>query len=121
MARVLLVDDDTDASGLFRRWLERAGHEVSEFATGEGALRTLTEAEYDLILLDVYLPGIGGYEVARRIAENPKSAHVPIVMISVSEREDRPEPANIRGWMLKPFTSTEMLETVKRLAGETHG
>ncbi|MFN2389837.1 MAG: PleD family two-component system response regulator [Actinomycetota bacterium] len=119
MARTLIVDDDLDGSALFRRWLERHGHQVTESATGDGALRTLGEAAQGLVLLDVFLPGIAGYEVARRMAEDPTLAEVPVVMISISEKEDRPVTPNIKEWMLKPFTAAQLSDVVARhAAGE---
>ncbi|MFP5352378.1 MAG: PleD family two-component system response regulator [Actinomycetota bacterium] len=121
MARVLIVDDDRDAVPLFRRWLERLGHQVCASSTGEGALRALADSPFDLVLLDVFLPGISGYEVAKRMAEDERLRTIPVVMISIAEREDLPESPNVREWLLKPFRASDLRATVARHAGEAGG
>jgi two-component system chemotaxis response regulator CheY len=85
MVRVLVVEDNSDLRGLIRHRLTRAGHTVEEAATGEGALRLLHEREYDLQTLDIHLPGISGWHLAREIASDPKIAHVPIVVVSIED------------------------------------
>lgn len=117
MARILIVDDDSDAALLFERWLQRRGYEVVRSSTGEGALKVLEQTPCDLVLLDVFLPGIGGYEVARRMCEDPDLNDVPVVMISISEKEDRPETPNIKEWLLKPFRANDLETTVARFIG----
>ncbi len=74
MARVLVVEDDADARRLICHRLKRAGHDVEEAATGEGALRLLSQSEYQLVMLDVVLPGISGWEVARQVGSDDRSA-----------------------------------------------
>jgi DNA-binding response OmpR family regulator len=77
MARILVVEDDADSRRLIIcHPLKRAGHVAEEAATGEGVLRHLSEAEYDLVMLDVVLPGISGWQVAWELASYTGS-HVP--------------------------------------------
>lgn len=84
-------------------------------------MRALADSPFDLVLLDVFLPGISGYEVAKRMAEDERLRTIPVVMISIAEREDLPESPNVREWLLKPFRVSDLEATVARHAGETGG
>ena len=114
MANVLLVEDEADLRGLFRRWLESAGHTVQEASTGEGALRMVESSPCDLVLLDLLLPGIGGSDVARRIAELPERNRVPVVMITMVDREQHHADVPVSAWVVKPLASRELLATVEQ-------
>lgn len=67
MARILLAEDDDQMRAFLGRGLRRAGHEVDAVGDGEAALARLDDAEYDLLLADVVMPGIDGIELARRM------------------------------------------------------
>src|SRR6202022_522901 len=77
---LLIVDDDALLRGMAAKTLLHAGFEVSEAASGEDALARIGEAPYDLILLDVMMSGIDGYEVCQRIRAMEHGARVPILM-----------------------------------------
>src|SRR5256885_13932713 len=81
-AVVLLVDDDEAKRYLMRTWLHRAGHTVIEAGTGREALERAASAE--LILLDVNLPDMLGYEVCRQIKADPATAAIPVIQISAT-------------------------------------
>ena len=115
MARVLVVEDDADSRKLICYRLERAGHTAEVAATGEGALGLLSENEYELVMLDIMLPGISGWEVARRMASDPRTARSPILFMSVTERDDAPQDISIRGWLAKPFTSRDLSGAVEEI------
>ena len=119
MARVLVVEDDADLRTLIVRRIERAGHSVDEAATGEGAIRLLREREYDLITLDINLPGISGWQVAYETASNPQTTHVPILVVSLTERDDAPQHGMVRvkGWLAKPFANHALKRSVEELLG----
>lgn len=120
MARVLVVEDDSDVCGLIRHRLNRAGYTVEATPTGEGALRLLHEKEYDLIMLDVNLPGISGLKVAREIATNPEIAPLPIVFVSVLERDEAPQDLVIKEWVTKPFTAQQLKRSVEEALALTN-
>ena len=115
MVRVLVVEDDPDSRKLICHRLQRAGHVPEAAATGEGALRLLSEGAYELIMLDVNLPGISGWEVARRVASDPKIARSPILFVSVVDRDETPQDIVVRGWLAKPFTSSDLNHAVKEI------
>jgi putative two-component system response regulator len=113
---VLIVDDDAAFRSLCRYLLEPEGLRCAEAANGEQALRLAGERCYDLILLDVDLPGLHGTEVLRRLQENPPSPHLKVIMMSGRVAEDemaRMMAAGADDYLGKPFSQVQLRERVK--------
>jgi two-component system phosphate regulon response regulator PhoB len=89
MARkqILVVEDDEDILELVKYSLSKNGFEVSCVTTGEEALKTVRSKEFNLIVLDLMLPGIDGFEVARALKTNESTIHIPIVMLTAKNEE----------------------------------
>ncbi|GGO82883.1 fused response regulator/phosphatase [Nonomuraea cavernae] len=81
-ARVLVVDDTPTKLYILSSWLRRAGHQVAEATGGLEALRKVREIRPDLVVLDVRLPDISGYEVCEQIKSDPASSSIPVIQIS---------------------------------------
>jgi len=81
-ARVLIVDDSPVTGKITQSYLEAAGYQVQTVLDGQSALQAAEDHPPDLILLDVVLPGIDGFEVCRRLRKLPGTAHVPIIMLT---------------------------------------
>jgi len=81
-ATVLVVDDTSTKRYILSSWLRRAGHQVIEASGGEEALALLARQRPDLVVLDVRLPDIGGFEVCERIKANPATASIPVIQVS---------------------------------------
>jgi signal transduction histidine kinase len=115
---VLVVDDVADARDLVSTILTMGGYEVVEAATGREALQRV-EDEPDLIILDVHLPDIDGFEVCRRIKSNPRSATTPIVQISAifsrTEHRVRGLIGGADAYLTKPFEPDLLVATVNAL------
>jgi class 3 adenylate cyclase len=87
---VLVVDDDEANRTLLRDPLETHGHEIIEAENGEQALQQVARRQPDVILLDVMMPKMDGFEVCRRLKKDGKTAHIPILMVTaLSDRGDR--------------------------------
>ncbi|MEJ5240560.1 MAG: response regulator [Anaerolineales bacterium] len=86
--KILIVDDDADTLRLVGLMLQRQGYEVVAASNGPQALQKAEEEEPDLILLDVMMPGMDGYEVARRLRANPITANTPILMFTAKSQID---------------------------------
>ena len=82
MNKVLIVDDDPDIRTLYGLLLRREGFEVIEAGSGQEALSKVKAETPTLVLLDVMMPGMNGYEVCQQIKSDPQTAHLPILMIS---------------------------------------
>lgn len=111
--KVLIVEDDQAIAELERDFLEVNGYEVTLRADGRHALEEALEQEYDLIILDVMLPGMDGFDILRRIRE---TKFIPVLMVS-ARKEDIDK---IRGlglgaddYVTKPFSPTELVARVK--------
>jgi DNA-binding response OmpR family regulator len=110
---VLIVDDDPNIRQVLRLYLERERYRVSEAADGPSAVERATETPFDLILLDVMLPGYDGMEVCRRIRE---SSSVPIVLLTArSGDSDKVVGLDLGAddYVVKPFSPRELMARVR--------
>jgi two-component system KDP operon response regulator KdpE len=107
--RLLIVDDERSIRLSLRTILSNFGYEVVEAARGEEALALARTAQFDAVLLDINMPGMGGIEVCRTLRRN--DSHLPIVMLTVQESEDRKVEALDAGaddYITKPFQLREL-------------
>jgi len=114
---VLVVDDEEDTLNLVKVILESEGYRVEIASRGLKALEEVRKRKPDLILLDIRLPDILGYEVCRRLKGNIETEAIPIVMFSASLSGDTRSTALEAGaddFLLKPFALEQILEAVKR-------
>jgi DNA-binding response OmpR family regulator len=112
--RILVVDDDPTVSDVVRRYLERAGYEVTLTGDGPGALAAFARAQPDLVVLDLMLPGIDGLEVCRRL--RTRADEVPIVMLTaLGEESDRVLGLQLGAddYVTKPFSPRELVLRVQ--------
>lgn len=103
---ILVVDDILANRELLARRLSRDGHVVSTIDSGSGALRLLAATKFDLVLLDLMMPGMNGFEVLRQLKGNPALVHIPVIMISALDEIDstvRCIEAGAEDYIPKPF------------------
>ncbi len=116
---ILHVDDDDANRYVHTRMLQRAGFNVIEASTGQQALQLVAETKLDLIVLDVKLPDIHGFEVCRRIKADPTTASIPVLHLSASfvQMEDKAEAleGGADGYLTQPVESRELIATVNAL------
>ncbi|MBQ7635934.1 MAG: response regulator transcription factor [Lachnospiraceae bacterium] len=126
MAKILIVEDDASIAELEKDYLELNGYSVDIDADGRSGLKDALEKEYDLLILDIMLPGEDGFEICKQVREKK---NVPIIMVS-AKKEDIDK---IKGlgfgaddYMTKPFSPNELVARVKahiarfeRLSGES--
>jgi putative two-component system response regulator len=116
---VILVVDDADTNReLIAAYLERAGHRIVQAGSGREALQRVAEGGIDLVLLDVMMPGIDGYEVCTRIRQDPQSRLTPVVFItSLDDRTDRITAMDVGGddFLSKPVDQMELQARVRSL------
>ena len=87
---ILLVDDITQNNDLLEAYLVPQGYEIIKAVSGEEALQKIADNPIDLVLLDVMMPGMDGFEVTRRIRQNPKTKMMPVILVTaLKETEDR--------------------------------
>jgi DNA-binding response OmpR family regulator len=118
--KVLVADDDPVILRLIQVNLVLEGLEVETADRGEDALAKAKEVAPDVILLDVMMPGMTGWEVAQRLKEDGDTSHIPVVFLSArTQEEDRRkgEELGVAAYISKPFDPHELVETIRRLAG----
>src|SRR6202011_2859150 len=109
VGRVLVVDDEPQIRRVLRSTLTARGYEVHDARTGEDALESIRESRFDLVLLDVNMPGMSGLAACREIRA---SSEVAIIMLTVSDSEDDKVAALDAGaddYVTKPFGTPELL------------
>jgi len=114
-AQVLVVEDNEDNRALVVKVLSHAGYDVIEAASGEEALRVAEEIEPDVILMDLNLSGITGYEATRRLKENLKLCNIPIVALTAYAMAGDMEAAlesGCSGYISKPIDIRKLPEQV---------
>ena len=120
--RILLVDDEPDLVELVSYNLTRAGYKVASVPDGEEALDAIKRSAFDLIVLDLMLPGIQGTELCRIMRNNPKTASLPIIMLTakgeVSDKIHGLE-TGADDYMTKPFSPQELIARVKAVLRRT--
>ncbi len=118
---ILVVDDETDLTEILKFNLETEGYNVTTAASAEEAL-TLNIASYNLLLLDVMMGGMSGFALARKLKENPETAHVPIIFLTARDTEnDTVTGFNLGAddYISKPFSIREVMVRVRAVLRRT--
>lgn len=114
--RILVVEDHEDNRQILRVLLGSAGYQMIEAHDGETALTTVVYERPDLILMDIQLPGLDGYEVTRRIKADPTLREIPIVAVTsyaLSGDEDKARAAGCSAYVAKPYRPMELLNKLR--------
>jgi CheY-like chemotaxis protein len=124
MSRVLVVDDEPDVLLLCRLNLQQRGHELLEAADGSTALEIARELHPDVIVLDLMLPGISGYDVLEALQRDAETTDIPVLVLTAkSLRADRERSHGLgaSAFLTKPFLPHELCEMVDSLVAPRHG
>lgn len=119
--RVLLAEDEPNIVESLTFLLGKAGFDVITEVDGQAALDAVLDAPPDVVILDVMLPGLDGFEILRRLRADPRGQALKVIMLTAKgQREDR-ETALENGadlFITKPFSNTDLIGAVTRLAGQ---
>lgn len=122
-ARILIVDDEMQNLELMEAMLTSSGYEVFLAQEGEEALRLARERRPDLILLDLMMPGLSGFEVCARVKTDPQTGGIPVLFVTALNQISDKERAMAAGgddFLTKPFQRTELLTRVEALLRVRH-
>lgn len=124
MTKVMVVDDEPDIVRLVSFSLKRHGFEVVEANDGLTAITMAEEEAPDLILMDVMMPVMNGYDASKKLKENPKTQGIPIVMLSAKSQKTEMAAGIESGameYICKPFTPSELVEQVRKFVQAEQG
>lgn len=116
--RILIVEDDKHIAKLVKFNLEKSGYECFTAATGEAALTVLNKEQIDLVILDIMLPKMDGFEVCKEIKQDKRLSFVPVIMLTAkSEEVDRVLGLELGAddYVVKPFSPRELVLRVKAI------
>lgn len=117
---VLLVDDFDDAREMYGHYLRHFGYEPLEAATGEDALALALARQPAIILMDLQLPGIDGWEITRRLKHDDRTRHIPIIALTahaLDRERERTRRAGCDAFLSKPCLPDDLLRAIDRLIG----
>jgi CheY-like chemotaxis protein len=118
--RVLVADDDPVILRLIEVNLGLEGFEVETATGGEEAIAKAAQVDPDVILLDVMMPGVTGWDVAARLKADQVTAHIPVVFLSARTQDEdkrKGEELGVAAYVSKPFDPVDLVATIRQLAG----
>ncbi len=121
MAKILIAEDERDIRDLITFTLQFAGHEVVAVANGEEALQKTFEVMPDLVLLDVRMPRMTGYEACKKIKEDASTRHIPVIFISAKGQASEVQAgldAGAAEYILKPFSPDQLTAQVQTVLSQ---
>jgi two-component system, cell cycle response regulator DivK len=114
--RILVIEDQEDNRRILRDLLSSVGYELIEAENGEDGVAAAAADRPDLILMDIQLPLLDGYEATRRIKAQPALSAIPIIAVTsyaLSGDEDKARAAGCEGYVTKPFSPRELLAKIR--------
>ncbi len=119
---ILVCDDDPGIRTIVSEHLTRQGYTVLEAASGDQALTMASEHQVEAILLDLYMPGLSGWETLQRLRNNQATANIPVVVLSVLSSTLRPQlTGDAQGWVQKPFNEQLLFAELGRVLHHGEG
>ena len=117
-ARVLIAEDEANIAESLRFILGREGYDVACVVDGESALRRLRSDPPDVLMLDVMLPGMNGFEVLKNVRADASLSALPVIILTAkTQAQDRrlAEELGAQAYITKPFSNREVVEQLRRL------
>ena len=117
MATILIADDSASETALMTRVVKDLGHSAYAVTDGEQAVQAANKVKPDLILLDVVMPALDGFNTCRRLKKDPATNHIPVVMVTSKAGESDQfwaERKGASGYIVKPFDPQSLGEMIRR-------
>ncbi len=118
MAHILVVDDSPTETHIISTALEKQGHRISVAVDGKDGVEKATQIIPDLILMDVVMPELNGFQATRQLTKQPATASIPVIMVTTKDQKTDKmwaERQGAKGYITKPFVEDELIQEVNRL------
>ena len=115
---ILIVDDNLDAREMYGMYLEHEGFRWAEAANGQDAIQKTRDAQPSLILMDATMPGMDGWEAARRLKQDAETRDIPLIMLTAhafQEHRQRAADAGADGFLAKPVLPDQLAVEIRRV------
>jgi len=115
MARILIVDDSPTETFAFKAMLEKNGFEVLTAENGADGVALARQELPDVVLMDIVMPGLNGFQATRQLTKGADTAHIPVVIVTTKDQEtDRVwgRRQGASGYLVKPVTEEDLVDTI---------
>jgi twitching motility two-component system response regulator PilH len=120
MAKVLIVDDSPTETYKLTTMLEKSGHEVLTAETGEDGIAIAKKELPDVVLMDIVMPGLNGFQATRQLTKAPETAHIPVIIVTTKDQQtDRVwgMRQGAKDFLVKPVTAETLSEAIAKVMG----
>ncbi len=121
MTRVLIVDDSPTEMFTLKSMLEAKGFEVLEAENGADGVALAREELPDVVLMDIVMPGLNGFQATRQLTKDAKTAHIPVVIVTTKDQETDKvwgQRQGAKGYLVKPVTEDQLAQTIQSVIDE---
>lgn len=121
MARVLIVDDSPTETFTLKSMLEAKGFEVLTAENGADGVALAREELPDVVLMDIVMPGLNGFQATRQLTKDDKTAHIPVIIVTTKDQETDKvwgQRQGAKGYLVKPVTEDVLAQTIQNVMSE---
>ncbi|MEZ5508205.1 MAG: twitching motility response regulator PilH [Gammaproteobacteria bacterium] len=118
MPRVLIVDDSPTETYKFKEILEKHGFEIITADNGADGVAVARQEKPDVVLMDVVMPGLNGFQATRQLSKGPDTQHIPVIIVTTKDQETDKVWGRRQGasdYLTKPVDETVLIDTIKRV------
>lgn len=122
MARILIVDDSPTQTMSLAKILKKNGHDVITAKDGAEGIQVAKAELPDLVLMDVVMPKVNGFQATRQITKNPSTSHIPVIIVTTKDQETDKiwgERQGAKGYVIKPVEEATLMDTIKPFLPKT--
>lgn len=122
MARILIVDDSPTQTMSLAKILKKNGHDVITAKDGAEGVQVAKAELPDLVLMDVVMPKVNGFQATRQITKNPSTSHIPVIIVTTKDQETDKiwgEGQGAKGYVIKPVEEATLMDTIKPFLPKT--
>ncbi len=120
MKKILVVDDEQDIRDYLQKRLVKSGYDASSASNGQEALERCRREAFDLVLMDIAMPVMDGYEACKRLKEDHATASIPVMLLTSKDLDpkgiaERMKELDVAGYVTKPATVDDLLDRMKQI------